>query len=124
MSDGASFYWNELMTSDVEAAKAFYKETLGWEFQGMPMESGDTYWMVPGDPMPVCGMFDVAGTPFADMGEQWVAYIAVDDIDARVAKARAAGATIVQEPMDVPEVGRIAMLTQPGGGFIGWMTPS
>ena len=49
---------------------------------------------------------------------------ALDDIDARVAKARAAGATIVQEPMDVPEVGRIAMLTQPGGGFIGWMTPS
>ena len=58
------------------------------------------------------------------MPEFWMAYIAVDDVDKRVAKAKKAGATIVREPFDVPGVGRIAILKQPGGAGIGWMTPA
>ena len=34
------FYWNELMTRDVERAKKFYADTLGWSFDGMPMPGG------------------------------------------------------------------------------------
>ncbi len=45
MFHDGSFYWNELMTRDAEAAKAFYGGTLGWTFDGMPMPGGGTYWM-------------------------------------------------------------------------------
>jgi predicted enzyme related to lactoylglutathione lyase len=47
----------------------------------------------------------------------------VDDVDKRCAKAKEAGATILREPFDVEQVGRIAILKQPGGGVVGWITP-
>ena len=46
------------------------------------------------------------------------------DVDARVAKAVKAGAKLMRPIFDVPNVGRIAILTEPGGAGIGWMTPS
>jgi hypothetical protein len=122
MANHGHFYWNELMTNNVEKAKAFYHDTLGWEFQPMPMESGGTYWLVPGEPNPVCGMFEMSGDGFEGMSDHWIAYISVDDIDKRVEKARDGGATIVREPWDIPNIGRIAMLQEPGGAAIGWMT--
>ena len=56
--------------------------------------------------------------------ESWMAYIAVDDIDTRLRKAAQAGAKVMKEPLDVPGVGRIAILSEPGGAGIGWMTPA
>ena len=53
-----------------------------------------------------------------------MAYIAVDDVDARVAKAVKAGAKLMKPIFDVPNVGRIAILTQPDGAGVGWMTPA
>ena len=52
-----------------------------------------------------------------------MSYLAVDDVDKRVAKAVKAGAKLMKPIFDVPDVGRIAMLTEPGGAGIGWMTP-
>ena len=52
-----------------------------------------------------------------------MSFLAVDDVDARVAKAVKAGAKLVMPIFDVPDVGRIAMLMEPGGAGIGWMTP-
>ncbi len=124
MADHGHFYWNELMTNDLEQAKAFYHDVLGWEFEAMPMQPEGTYWLVPGEPNPVCGMYEMTGTDFEGMSDHWLAYITVDDIDARVKLAKEAGATIMQGPFDVPEIGRIAMLREPGGAMIGWMTPA
>ena len=53
-----------------------------------------------------------------------MSYLAVDDVDARVKKAQAAGATLMRPIFDVPGVGRIAILKEPGGAGIGWMTPA
>ncbi|MEM9683145.1 MAG: VOC family protein, partial [Pseudomonadota bacterium] len=117
------FYWNELMTHDIEKAKKFYEDALGWSFEGMPMENG-TYWLVKSGDRPLGGMFEMAGTEFDGMPEHWMAYISVDDIDARLEKAVAGGATITRPAFDVPGVGRIAMLQEPGGAHIGWMTPA
>ena len=118
-----AFYWNELMTRDVEKAKRFYEDALGWSFEGMPMEDG-TYWLVKSGDRPLGGMFEMTGTDFDGMPEHWMAYISVDDIDARLEKAVAGGATITRPAFDVPGVGRIAIIQEPGGACIGWMTPS
>ena len=56
--------------------------------------------------------------------ESWMSYLAVDDVDARVKKAQSAGATLMRPVFDVPNVGRIAILKEPGGVGIGWMTPA
>ncbi len=123
MTDHGHFHWNELMTRDVEGAKAFYADTLGWEYISVDMGPDGTYWVVQDGEIPVGGIYKMSGESFEGVPDQWTPYIAVDDIDARIEKARQAGATIVQEPFDIAGVGRIAMLKEPGGAMLGWMTP-
>jgi len=116
------FYWNELMTRDAEKMKKFYADTIGWSFDGMQMPDG-TYWVAKMGEQPVGGLFPLAGPQFAGAPEGWMSYLAVDDVDARVKKAEKAGAKLMRPIFDVPGVGRIAILTEPGGAGIGWMTP-
>lgn len=119
------FFWNELMTRDVERAKTFYADTLGWSFEAMPMPGGGgTYWIVKVGGEPAAGIFDISAPEFGPVPESWMAYIAVDDVDARVKKATAAGARLMKPIFDVPGVGRIAILMEPGGAGIGWITPA
>jgi predicted enzyme related to lactoylglutathione lyase len=118
------FYWSELMTRDIERAKKFYADTLGWHFEAMQAGDRPTYWIAKiGDDM-VGGLFDISGHDFDPVKESWMSYIAVDDVDARVAKAVKAGAQVMKPAFDVPGVGRIAILLEPGGAAIGWMTPA
>ena len=120
-----SFHWNELMTRDVERAKRFYKNTIGWRFESMPMPDGGTYWlaMVEGRPGPVAGLFELDSPQYKGVPEGWMPYLAVDDVDKRVAKAVKAGAKLMKPIFEVPGVGRITILLEPGGAGIGWMTP-
>src|SRR5215813_6015911 len=99
------FYWNELMTRDVAKAKKFYTDTLGWSFEAMPMPGGGTYWLAKMGDLPVGGLFDISGPDYAGVPEGWMPYIAVPAVD-------------------VPHVGRIVILQEPGGAGIGWMTPA
>jgi predicted enzyme related to lactoylglutathione lyase len=117
------FCWNELMTRDVERVKRFYAETIGWSFEPNAMPDGRTYWVASLAGRPVAGLFPIDAPGFAGVPEGWMSYLAVDDVDARVAKAVKAGAQLMKPIFDVPGVGRIAILMQPGGAGIGWMTP-
>jgi predicted enzyme related to lactoylglutathione lyase len=117
------FHWNELMTRNVAGAKKFYADTLGWSFDAMPMPDGGTYWVAMSGGEPAGGIFDISGPEFKGVPESWMPYIAVDDVDARVKKATAAGAKVMKPAFDVPGVGRIVILLEPGGAGIGWMTP-
>ncbi|MCC2110487.1 MAG: VOC family protein [Hyphomicrobiales bacterium] len=117
------FYWNELMTRDAEKAKAFYGGALDWSFEGMQMD-GPTYWVCKVGDQPVGGIFTMEGADFDGIPEHWFTYLAVDDVDARVEKAVAAGAKLMRPAFDVPNIGRIAILQTPGGAMMGWMTPA
>ena len=75
------------------------------------------------DGKPVAGLFPLSSPEFDDMPESWMSFLAVDGVDARVTKAIKAGAKLVMPLFDVPNVGRIAMLREPGGAGVGWMTP-
>lgn len=117
-----SFYRNELMTRDAAQAMKFYKEALGWGFDAMPIENG-TCWIANSGDRPVDGIREMEGAGLEGVPERWMAYIAVDDIGARVKKAKAGGAKVIRPPFDVPGVVRIATLKEPGDAEIGWMTP-
>jgi len=119
------FYWNELMTRNVKGAKKFYADTIGWSFDGMPMPGGSgTYWVAKAGGQPVGGIFDISAPEFGSVPESWMSYIAVDNVDERVKKATKAGAKLMKPIFDVPGVGRIAILMEPGGAGIGWITPA
>jgi uncharacterized protein len=118
-----NFYWNELMTRNAEQAKKFYGNTIGWNFDGMPMPDGGNYWIAKMGDKPVGGIFPLNDPKFDGVPESWMSYLAVDDVDARVNKAQSLGAKLMKPIFDIPGVGRIAMLTEPGGAGIGWITP-
>jgi predicted enzyme related to lactoylglutathione lyase len=122
MTAHGHFHWNELVTRDVEKAKKFYGDIIGWTFDGMPMPDG-TYWVAKMGDQPVGGLFPIAGPQWDGVPEHWMSYLAVDDVDARVKKATAAGAKLMRPAFDIPGVGRIAILTEPGGAGVGWITP-
>jgi predicted enzyme related to lactoylglutathione lyase len=117
------FVWNELNTHDVEGARRFLSGTLGWSFESMPIPDG-TYWIIKNGEERVGAQFDMSGDAhFKGVPEHWLSYVAVDDIDSRYKKALAAGAKEGRAPFDIPNVGRIAILAQPGGAMVGWITP-
>jgi predicted enzyme related to lactoylglutathione lyase len=124
VSEHGTFHWNELMSRDVERDKRFYQDTIGWSFEPMKMESGGTYWCAIWNGQPVAGIFNIATPEFEGVPVGWMPYLAVDDVDARTARAVKAGAQLMRPIFDVPDVGRIAILREPGGAGIGWMTPA
>lgn len=117
------FYWNELMTRDAARAKAFYGATLGWSYEAMPMEGG-VYWVAKIDGEAVGGVFTMQGSEFDGLPEHWFAYVAVDDVDARLAGVPKVGGTVIRPPFDIPGVGRIAIVQDATGAVIGWITPA
>ena len=122
-SSHGNFCWNELMTRDVEGAKRFYQSTIGWTFDAKPMNDGKPYWVASINGKEVGGIFPLISPDYDGVPEGWMSYIAVDDVDACVAKAEKAGAKLMKPIFDVPHVGRIAILQEPGGAGVGWMTP-
>jgi predicted enzyme related to lactoylglutathione lyase len=124
MAAHGHFHWNELLARDAEQAKRFYAQTIGWTFDAMAMPDGATYWVALMDGKPVGGIFPTNRPGFEQVPNAWMSYLSVDDVDARVEKAKAAGAKLMRPIFDIPKVGRIAILTEPGGAGVGWITPA
>ncbi len=112
MSEGG-FVWYELMTSDVEAAAAFYAKVVGWSMadSGMP---GMNYTLAKVGDRQVAGLMgfppDAGTSPIT-----WFGYILVTDVDATAARVRQAGGTVHRPPNDIPGVGRFAVVADPQG---------
>ncbi|MEM8915209.1 MAG: VOC family protein, partial [Pseudomonadota bacterium] len=73
---------------------------------------------------PAGGLMGMDGPQFDGLAAHWMSYLSVDDVDARVAKMAAAGGEVVRPAFNVPGVGRIAMIKDPGGAVLGVMTPA
>ena len=117
------FVWDELLTTDVESAKRFYGEVVGWESRDMDMGNNYVYTIFSS------GGADRAGCGTQPDGEQagppsWLVYLGTDDVDATLDKAKSLGATTVyMEPMDIPTVGRLAVFADPTGAVVGLFNP-
>ena len=119
-----TFFWNELMTWSPDKAKAFYQETLGWQYESHPMADGGTYTLCKAGEAMAAGIFEMKpGAGFDGVPDHWFSYITVDDINARLAGVGAAGGEVCRPAFDVPDVGRFAVVKDSAGAFIGWVTP-
>jgi predicted enzyme related to lactoylglutathione lyase len=113
------FVWDELGTTDADAAQRFYEQVLGWTTSDMGPDYGGYRIFNRGDD----GIAGVMSLPDASIPTHWQPYVAVDDPDRTTAKAIELGGSAVAEPMDVPNVGRIAVLRDPQGATFGIIKP-
>jgi predicted enzyme related to lactoylglutathione lyase len=121
--DHGRFIWYELMTPDLDAAKRFYGEVIGWTAQEMPMEGG-AYTVFEASGAGVAGVMPLGEAHKAQgVPPHWAAYIQVDDCDAAAEKVEALGGQVLTPPSDIPGVGRFAMISDPHGAASAIMTP-
>jgi predicted enzyme related to lactoylglutathione lyase len=117
------FIWYELITNDVDGAKAFYTSVMGWgveRFAGSDaFEGGIDYFIWKAGAVGVGGVMKMADTPPA-----WLAYVYVDDVDATLARALKLGAEVAVPGTDIPNVGRFGVLADPQGAHIAVMRPT
>ncbi|MGQ4274613.1 VOC family protein [Terrihabitans sp. B22-R8] len=105
--------WYELVTDDPAAAERFYSGVLGWSAGDAPNAAGFDYRILSAADSGVAGLMrtpDGVGMP-----PSWQFYVAVSDVDAMSEKVTALGGAVRMEPMDIPEVGRFAFVTDPQG---------
>jgi len=106
--------WNELITTDHKAAFRFYSEIFGWVKTGeFDMGGMGEYLMYGQKDKTYGGMFTKPAGQEAPTA--WVYYVHVADLDAAIARAKAKGATVLVEAMEVPGGERIAQLLDPQG---------
>jgi predicted enzyme related to lactoylglutathione lyase len=123
-STQSHFVWYELMSSDVAAAKAFYVKVVGWNTQDVPMP-GMTYTLLRIDDTQIGGLMALpTESSAAGMKPCWLSYVEVDDADGAAAKVKRLGGKILAGPMDIPNVGRFATVTDPQGAAFNLFKPA
>ena len=124
-SPGGSFVWYELLANDETVATSFYPKVLDWKtepFQTAPGQPPYTVWKNRdkgiGGLMALPSEAKASGAP-----SFWLGYVHVPDTDKALAQARSLGAKSHMGPMDIPEVGRMAVIADPQGASIALFTP-
>jgi len=120
MAQGRAFVWHEITTSDVAGSIAFYTGALDFGTMEMPMGEMGNYTMLTRDGVPVCGVTQ----NHSGIGSHWATYLAVDDVDAKIAAVESLGAKVVVPAMDIPTIGRMAMIQDPQGAYLWLFRPS
>ncbi len=110
--------WIDLNSSNLDAAKTFYTAVFGWDYEDRPIPGGGFYSMAMKNGKSVAGLAQSTDAT-ANMADVWSMYIAVDDADAATAAATDAGASLIMPPMDVMDQGRMSILQDTVGAFVG-----
>ena len=112
--DVGVFSWTDLATTDIDAAKALYADLFGWGYEDQPIPGGGTYTMAKVDGLSVAGLSTVQAE---GQLPAWTTYVTVDDADAAASKAAELGGTVIAEPFDVLDAGRMAVIADPTGAI-------
>jgi predicted enzyme related to lactoylglutathione lyase len=113
--------WVDLSSSDVEASEAFYRDLMGWSAtEAGPEEETGSYRIFEQDGQSVGGLMKTMqeGQPTA-----WSTYVSVSDAEETAQKVKGSGGSVIVEPMDVMEIGRMAFFADPAGAVFGVWQP-
>ncbi len=122
VNEAGALVWNELNTRDVAGGRDFYGAVFGWAFEEREFETG-TYNTIKLGDAGAGGILDITGRVPDEVPNHWLAYFAVDDIDASLGKASDGGGEVVFGPETIGEVGRIAVLKDPFGAVFALIQP-
>ena len=119
-NEHGDFIWYELLTGDADAAGDFYGKVVGWTSKPSRQPHVDYRFFSSGDGSDMAdgvgGYMQITDEMSAGGAQPcWLGYLAVDDVDASVAAITAAGGTVQMPAMDMPGVGRMAMVADPQG---------
>ena len=108
--------WVDVTSPDLDGTIAFYSGLFGWEAERDPRPEAGGYTMFTKN-----GKHVAAGSPPQQEGmpAYWTTYIASDDVDATAAKIRDAGGTLMMDPFDVFDAGRMTIAQDPTGATFG-----
>ncbi len=112
--------WFDLMTPDPEAARKFYASVFGWTYDVGGPESGGYAMCKVGD-LNACGMGKKPDN--APYPSTWTVYFNVESADQTAAAIKECGGKMMMEPMDVMDVGRMAIAIDPSGAAFGLWQP-
>ena len=112
VNDPGSFGWNELSTTDLAKADAFYQAVFGWGLEPQASNENASIYTVDGNV--VCGAHTAGEGEFP----AWSVWFSVEDADASAAKATELGGSVVMPPNDM-DFGRGAVLADPHGAVFG-----
>lgn len=119
----AKFVWYELMTTDLDAASAFYGSVVGWTSERWSGEHVQ-YIMAKAGDRPVAGLMTIPQeAEAAGLRPAWVGYIYADDVDAATERVAKAGGRVHRTPTDIPDIGRFSVLADPQGAMFMLFTP-
>ena len=109
-----TFCWPELATIDRPRAQSFYTQLFGWEVREQDMGEAGTYTLLRKDDRDVGALYQLS----KDQREQgvpphWLSYVAVDNADRAAEQAVRLGAKPIMAPLDVYDIGRMAVLEDP-----------
>jgi predicted enzyme related to lactoylglutathione lyase len=122
-NDPGTMNWNECQTTDAEAAAAFYEAAFGVEVKPYPMAEGrPPYNVIEVGGRGVAGIFEI-NEHMGDVPPNWSTVFAVANTDETVAKAKELGGTALVEGMDLPDIGRMAVLQDPTGAVFQVLQP-
>lgn len=107
-----TFSWAELATSDADAAKSFYTELFGWDYDDRTIPDGGVYSMALRDGKEVAAVFGSSEPP------HWNCYVTVTSAEDAAARARELGGTAFAGPFDVLDAGRMAVIADPAGAAL------
>jgi predicted enzyme related to lactoylglutathione lyase len=117
-----TFCWHELLTSDVENAKGFYGDVVGWGADDLDMGEMGTYTRWKAGGADAGGLLAMPAD--AEAPPNWLVYVAVADAAAAVAKVEAAGGVVYVPATPIPGVGTFAVLADPQGAAFGILQPA
>ncbi len=109
--------WNDLITDDLDATRAFYGALFGWTFEHSSGKGGRYLLARLGD-VYVAGIVEVKSKNRAQKLSRWLPYVSVSDVDGAISIATAGGATVAVPARDV-SFGRVAAIIDPQGAVIG-----
>lgn len=108
-----SVVWNELICRDADRIGDFYHSIANWTISSDASNNFE-YGFFTQNRVNMAGLLEMKGHDFGDIKSSWQVYIAVEDIDAAVNKVTLNGGQISAEPFDMPGIGRIAIVIEPG----------
>lgn len=112
------FCMNELITTDLDSAREFYSELLGWSFTETKTIYGNSYLVIHKENTYVGGMMLKDGNVDDDIEPCWDPYVCVDDIEVSVERVKELGGKVVIPPTDIPETGQFCGILDPQGIYL------
>jgi uncharacterized protein len=107
------FVWRELVTSEPAKAVAFYSELFGWKIKETDMGGGAKYYLINAGDKQIAGIWPSDAK--ANMPTFWGGYVSVSSVDETAKQVKSAGGKVMKEPMDIPNVGRFAVVVDAQG---------